>query len=323
MMYNLLMHFSPRNTSSEEGETHYPYGLLVTAVNVYTGQPVRAVVDNYNASERAMMKSMIGGFSPGDLSLLDRGIGGAQVYLEFEKHEQYFIHRSKTTGDRVAGYIRELVDGRNKQKTVDIAVKDEETGAEAAIRLRLIRGPDDSEGKPIVFVTNLLDKKHYPRHQILALYRKRWTVETLYGRVKNLLCLENFHARTHNGVMQEIFANLMILSLTAAAVTAVVKEDGLDAESELPSFKNAVEVIRRHMFAIVDHRIEGIKPKKLMKLILAEVRAITYPIRPGRSHPRVSMQPIKSWNLKKAAKRRAFDKQKKSAGPLAENGAKL
>lgn len=316
----LLMYFSPRNTCSEEGETHYPYGQLVTAVNVYTGQPVRAIVDDYRASERAVLKSMIGGFGPGDLSLLDRGLGGAQVYLEFDQHEQHFIHRTKTTGDHVAGYIREFTDSMKEQKIVTIEVKDEETGVNTQIKLRLIRGPDDSEGKPIVLVTNLLNKKRYQRPEILLMYRKRWGVETLYDRVKNLLCLEKFHARSHNGIMQEIFSNLLILSLTAIAVTAVVVKDKIDAKVELPSFKNAAEVIRRHLFSVVDHRIVGVRPKKLIKQILAEVRAIMYPIRPGRSFPRVSMQPIKSWNLKKAAKLRAFAQQRTAAGTLTING---
>ncbi len=198
----LLMHFSPRNTSSDEGETHYPYGLLVTAVNVYTSQPVRAVVDDYRASERAVLKPMIGSFGPGDLSLLDRGLGGAQVYIEFEKHEQYFIHRTKTTGDRVATYVREFVDSGKKQRNVTVTVTDEETEVDTQIELRLIRGPDDSEGKPIVFVTNLRDRKRYKRGAILDLYCRRWSVETLYGRVKNLLCLEKFHARSYVRTLQ-------------------------------------------------------------------------------------------------------------------------
>jgi hypothetical protein len=306
----LLEYFSPRNTRADEGETHYPYGLMVSAINVYTGQPVRAIVDDYRASERKLLKAMIGGFNTGDLSLLDRGLGGAQVYLEYHRHEQFFIHRAKTTGDRVAGYIQEFLASGKKQRRIEITVKDEENGEDVVLCLRLLLGPNDSEGKPIVFVTNLLDKKKYRRAEILALYRKRWSVETHYGRVKNLLNLERFHARTYNGIMQEIFANLLILSLTSIAVTAVIDKDEIDIEVELPSFKNASEVVRRHLLSVVDHRIVGTRPKQLVKQVIAEVRAIIYPIRPGRSFPRVSKQPIKSWNLKKSAKLKAFEEQK-------------
>ena len=170
------------------------------------------------------------------------------------------------------------------------------------MKVRLILGPIDSEGKPIVFITNLTDKNRYPREDIIELYQKRWAVETLYNRVKNLLNLEKFHARTYNGIMQEIFASLFALSLAAIVVDAVVQEDGMDPEVEQPNFKNATEVIRRHLFAIIDRKITNQKPKALANQILSEVRAIKYKIRPNRSYPRVSMQPIKPWNLKKSAK---------------------
>ena len=309
---DLLIHFSPRNTRADEGATHYPYGLLVTAINVYTGQPVRAQVADYRASERSLLKQMLASFKKGDLSLLDRGLGGAAVYLEHEERGLFFVHRGKTTGERIPEYMKKFLASGKKQRRVDLCVTHPESGDEKRIKIRLIRGPDDSEGKPIVFVTNLVDRKKYSRGKILALYQKRWAIETLYGRVKNLLCLEKFHARSYNGVMQEIFANLLILSLTALAVTAAVDDEGINRKQELPSFKNASEVVRRHLFSIIDSRINEIPPKKLMRRILKQVSRVRYKIRPNRSYPRVSMQPIQSWNLKKSAKLRAFADQSRA-----------
>lgn len=286
--------------------------MCVAATNVFTGQPVRAVVEDYRASERSLLMRLIAGFRPGDLALLDRGLGGAQVYVEFHQHDQFFIHRATASGESVAEYVRKFVLSGKRQHCFSLPVKSGQPGEITEIKHRLILGTSDNEGKPIVFVTNLLDRKSYRRSAILDPYRKRWSVETLYGRVKHLLNLEKFHARSYNGVMQEIFANLLILSLTAAAVSAVVDQDDLEIEAELPSFKAASEVIRRHLFSVVDHKIVGTKPKKLLKQILVEVRAVMYPIRPCRSYPRVSMQPIKSWNLKKSSKLKAF-KWKKGA----------
>ena len=88
-------------------------------------------------------------------------LGGAQVYLEFHRHQQFFIHRGKTSGDRLAGYVQKFLLSGRTQKTVTIQVKDEESAEEVKLTLRLILGPDDSEGKPIVFVTNLIDRKKY------------------------------------------------------------------------------------------------------------------------------------------------------------------
>lgn len=303
----LMEHFSCRNTSSAEGSTHYPYGLCVSAINVFTGQPTAAIVGDYKLSERQLLTQVISKFDKKDLSLLDRGLGSKAVYLAYHLSGQFFIHRAKTTGDRVAIYIQDFLTSKKKQKVQKITVRDEESGDDVQMELRLILGPIDSEGKPIVFVTNLLDKKKYKRIDIKNLYQKRWSVETLYNRVKNLLCLEKFHARTYNGVMQEIFANLLALSLAAVAVTAVVNQKKLDPEQTLPNFKNATEVIRRNLFNIIDHKIYGKRPKAIARQILVEVADVLYQVRPNRSFPRVSMQPIKKWNLKKSAKISEFE----------------
>jgi hypothetical protein len=306
----LLKHFSPRKTKSEEGETHYPYGLCVAAINVFTSQPVAAVIADYKTSERALLRALIKNFQPGDLSLLDRGLGGGAVYLDYKYRKQFFIHRAKTTGDKVASYVQEFLLSNRSQRVVKVRILDKETGKKIKIKLRMILGPIDSEGKPIVFVTNLVDKSKYRRADIIELYQKRWGIETMYNRVKNLLCLEKFHARSYNGIMQEIFANLLALSLAAVAISAVVEKDKLDPEVELPNFKNATEVVRRHLFSIINQKITRKKPKQITKQILKEVRSVMYKVRPNRSYPRVSMQPIKSWNLKKSAKLKAFAERK-------------
>jgi hypothetical protein len=305
---DLLEHFSVRNTKSKEGSTHYPYGLCVTAINVFTGQPTCAVVDDYRRSERHLLKAMMKKFEKNDLSLLDRGLGGQDVYLEFHLSEQCFIHRGKTSGERVAIYIQDFLSSGKKQQVIKIIVTHKETGDKIPMELRLILGPTDSEGKPIVFITNLLDRKKYKRQEIIELYQKRWAVETLYDRVKNLLCLEKFHAKSYNGVMQEIFSNLLALSLAALAATAVIKEHELDTDEVLPNFKNATEVVRRNLFNIIDNKIYGSRPKAVVRQILLEVADVLYKVRPNRNFPRVSRQPIKKWNLMKSAKIAEFER---------------
>jgi hypothetical protein len=303
---DLLKHFSVRQTKSDLRETHYPYGLCVAAINVFTGQPVCAVIGDYKSSERSLLSHILPKFEAGDISLLDRGLGGNKVYFEYETSGQYFIHRTKTTGERVAMYVQDFLASGKKQKKYWLTLLADVSGEARKMKVRLILGPIDSEGKPIVFVTNLIARAQYPRKEIIELYQKRWSCETLFDRVKNLLRLENFHAKTYNGVMQEIFANLLILSLAASAVTTVIEKDKLDPEVERPGFKNAVEVIKRHINKIIDQKPSKQKPRIVVAQILHEVRAVKYKVRPNRSHPRVSFQPIGGWNLKRSAKIKAF-----------------
>lgn len=310
----LLEHFTPRRIPGAKGELcHYPTALLVTAINVFTGQPVRGLVNDYHASERAMLLAMIQSFSPGDLSLLDRGFAGANVFYEFERHGQFFICRMKTGGDRVAFYIQDFLKSGLNEKTLKIRVIEEETKKLVRIKIRLIRGPKDSEGKRIVFATNLLKVDKYTRKSILNLYHKRWDVETLYHRVKCLIKIEKFHARSLNGILQEIYASLLVLSLTAMISTFASKKRKLDPKKIVPSFKNATEVVRRHMFDLINHKITGADPKELAKALVEEVGAVLWKKQPGRSYPRVSRQPIKKWNLKKAKKIQEFEQNRRKS----------
>ena len=308
--------FSPMEMGRPKpgAKTHYPYGKLVTAVNVYSGQPVSASVDDHHVSEREMVVKLIRGFLAGTFSLLDRGLGGGQVFLEFEKLHQYFLNRARTGGDNCAGYIRDFLLSGRPDQLISLEVEDPELERTVTLRLRLVRGPKDSEGKAIVLITNLIDRDRYGRKSLLHLYQRRWGVETLYNRVKNLIQLEKFHARDYNGVMQEIFANLLILSLAALATAAVIERKNLDPAKVLPNFKGAVECIRRYIHPIIcpQRGRRRLSARQLARTILQEVSRILYPIRPGRSYPRVSMQPIKSHNLAKEKKLREFRRSKRA-----------
>jgi len=283
---------------------------MVTAINVFTVQCKAARVVNHTCSERDQLRSMIElDFAPGDLTLLDRGFGGDQMFLNFEDHAQFYLCRMRSSGESLARYLRDFVVSGKKSQIVHQTVLRADTGAETEIRIRLIRGPKDNEGKRILLATNFLDSKRYTRHSLLKLYRSRWEVETMYGRVKNLLKLESFHSKSVNGVMQEIYANLLVISLTALIVLAAARELKLDPEVAVPSFKNAQAVVRRHLF----EAILALHPKPtrnsaraLAQQLIEEASRVIWKKQPGRSFPRVSKQPIKIWNLAKNKKLQEF-----------------
>lgn len=302
----LLDAFSQRFISGTKKTqlTHYPYGQLVTALNVYTLQPVVATVADYVASERGALLAMLRHFRPGDLSLLDRGLGGMPVYREHQRRGLYFVHRATAVGPCTQRDVAAFVVSRARERVLEMHVRSAETGEVDSMKVRLIRGPSDSEGKPIVFVTNLLDPREYSRASILKLYRRRWAVETFYGRIKRLLQVERFRSKSYNGVMQEIFAHLLVLSLTALTSVAAADSAGLPPGKIAPSFTNAVQAVRDYLSGLV----EGTRRRRerSARELLDAVAAVTLRRQPGRSCPRVSKQPIQSWNLKKSKKLAAF-----------------
>lgn len=292
--------------NSKVGPTHYPQAWMVTLLGGFCCQPLAVTLGCHKASERDLMRNLFPKLEKGDLVLVDRGLGGAMVYFDFERAELFYVHRTKTSGDRVPWYVQQFLENKKSSEIVSIEITDE-NGDKHAILIRLVRGPKDSEGKRIVFVTNLLDEKEYSVQSIRALYRERWSIETMYGRVKNILKLEKFHARSYNGIMQEIYANLLVISLTAAIEYQSSKLQNLDRAKVVPNFKAAMAVVFRHLHSVVGTvDLSSSKSRELAAQVVEEAGRILWKKQPGRSHPRVSMQPINKWNLCKKRKLKEF-----------------
>lgn len=305
----LTEHFAIPNTKAGPG--HYPQAWMVTLINSTSCQPVAAELGCHKDSERDLMLKMLKRFCPGDIALLDRGLGGAKVYLDFIKNDVHFIHRLKTSGDKIAGYIKEFLDSKQTSQIVAVPVRDDD-GEDIFLMVRLVRGPKDSEGKRIVFATSLIDKDEYPTQSIRELYRRRWNIETMYGRVKHVLEIGKFHSRSLNGILQEIFAHLLVISLTALIEFQASKKIGLDRERAVPNFKAAIHVVRRHLAMIVGYKtIDRRDAVELAEQMVEQASRVLWRKQPGRSHPRVSMQPIRSWNLCKNRKLAAQSRRRR------------
>jgi len=297
----LRAHFARPN--SKAGPAHYPQALIVTALNSFSGQPVAVEMGCYKKSnERDLALRLMNNFNDGDLSLLDRGLGGKRVYLQYYKHNQFFIHRERTFGSTAPLYIQDFIKAKKRQTLTAVDVEDDD-GEIISILVRLVKGPIDSEGNRIVFVTNLLDEKEYASQSIVELYKRRWGIETTYGRVKNLLNLELFHSRSLNGIKQEIYANLLILSLTALIECQASKKCGLDRARAVPNFKAATHVVRRHLATIIgSHKLSQKEATLAAEKMIEEASRIIWRKQPGRNFPRVSMQSINVWSLCKNRK---------------------
>jgi hypothetical protein len=299
--------------NSKTGACHYPQAWMVTLINSTSLQPIAAELGSYKDSERELMLKMMGYFDEGDVILLDRGLGGASIYLEFLRRGINFIHRVKTSGERVALYVQEFIKSNKATDIAAVPVRDDD-GEDIVILVRLVKGPKDSEGKRIVFATSLLDKDVYTTASIRELYKSRWGIETMYGRLKNVLEIKKFHAKNFNGIMQEIYAHLLVLSLTALIENQASQKIGLDRSKAIPNFKAAVHVVRRHLMVIIGVKsLSRSAAKMAASRMIDEASKVLWRKQPGRRFPRVSHQPINVWTLAKKRKIAAFDAGKRGA----------
>ena len=201
---------------------------------------------------------------------------------EIAKRELFFVMRLRARGRGQKNEVKNFIASRRKTAVVTLRKKD------AKLKVRLIRGQVDREGSPIILVTNLLGRSAYAPQETYKLYLERWKIETMYYRVKELLRLEVFHAKTVNGILQEIWANLVLLSLTAL-MTCLAKPK---VSFHIPNFKAATEVIRQNFSFFICGAKRG-RPE--WKKMLDQTAAIWCVRQPGRKNPRISKQPHSHW----------------------------
>jgi hypothetical protein len=280
----ILKKFEP--AANQNGNAHYPKCLLVLLMDLNTGQPITVALGNTRDSERNLALKTMEKLNPNDLLLLDRGLGGSNMYREMNKRNLLFIHRTNTHEKKAAKYVREFILSKKKEDIVTVNCNP------SPLLLRLVRGPTRKNGQAMVLVTNLLDKEHYRRKDVLGLYKKRWDVELLFNNLKNTLSIESIRSKSINNVLQDIYSNLIAASITALLEFLGSSKYGMDRERARCSFKNTLNVLRRHFLTLVGSiRLT----RKSIDSILDEIIIVIWRKQPGRSYPRYSRQPRKLW----------------------------
>jgi hypothetical protein len=277
-----------------QSKAHYPYALLVAATNIFTGQPVCARLGDHHSSERDFLLKLLNAFKTGDVLLLDRGYDGIFYWHKMTEKGLYFVARARAQGNLTPQFYRFL---RSKKKTAIVTLERKIDGKIFSVTVRLIRGPKDRLGVPTLLVTNLLDDKKYSNADIFDLYLKRWRIETMYYQVKELFRLEKFHSKKVNGILQEIFSNLFILSLNSLAVQQAMISKKLPTKDHVPNYKAAAEVVKRN-FCLFIKKSSQLPRKEALKTaqrIVEQIMRIYCIKQPGRKNPRISKQPCNTW----------------------------
>ena len=150
------------------------------------------------------------------------------------------------------------------------------------LKLRLIRVTLNT-GETEVLVTSLLDTDKYPHEDFQYLYHWRWSIEEANRSAKYHQCLENFHAKNRNGILQELNAHYLLMAITRLFM--------LQAEIKTPeriyglNYKAAVNFVSNQLVEILlvkNHR----RLKSTANELLAMISCMFEKIRPERTNPR-------------------------------------
>jgi hypothetical protein len=283
--------FDPDSGLHHPGKGHYPQCLVSTVYDVFRRLPIARTVQSIaNANEREEVKALLPHIPIGGVLLLDRGYPSYDLIDYLLRHDSgYWVFRCPTAATFPA--VEAFVQSCQTEATLTLTPPKAKP-----ITLRAVRMVSP-EGELSVLLTNLQDPTRFPAAAMIALYFRRWTVETHYRDEKTSLDIETFHSQTENGIRQELFA-IVIMAVMARLLMALMTDTDHPAGAE-PQFKHAMISLAEEAFVLTPKCPE--LALMIFTELLHEIARVRYyrPKTPRPSQPRVSKKPINKWQVDK------------------------
>lgn len=168
--------------------------------------------------------------------------------------------------------------------------------------------------KDYMLLTTLVDP-NFSRAALRQLYWARWGIEEFFKTLKQVGKIEHFHARSKNGVLQEIYAFLLLQTMTVLLKSTLKQPRRKQRKSKIP-YKGSVKI--NHKLAITFTSL--LSPLLLQKnvpkchIILCQKLLLlgSYNAYGGRHYPRLSYKPSSRWRCTKTKTQRL---ERQSLGP--------
>lgn len=180
-------------------ESWYPKGFLTHAYDVL-GCTSKGFTFNAKLHEQADARHLLKKFERESLTIYDRLFFSVKMAKAHFDHGSFFLMRCRSNCHKTVSKLL-----ASKKKTM--------TGKIAGKRILFVKIWNSKEKRFDVFATNL-PKRFASRHLILQLYRLRWEVETSFRELTAIARAEQWHSKSHNGIMQELYALMWLINAT-------------------------------------------------------------------------------------------------------------
>jgi hypothetical protein len=284
--------FDPGSGLDRPGKGHYPQCLVSTVYDVFRRLPIaRTVQPIANANEREEAKALLPHIPPDGVLLFDRGYPSYELIAYLLRHYQgYWVIRCPASATFPA--VEAFMQSGQTEATLTLTPPKAEPITLRAVRMM---SPD---GELSVLLTNLQDQARFHTSAIVALYFRRWAVETHYRDEKTSLDIETFHSQTENGIRQELFA-ILIMAVIARLLAAPMTDPDHPTGAE-PQFKHAMITLAEEAFVLTPRCPE--LALVIFSELLHEIARVRYyrPKTPRPSQPRVSKKPVNKWQIDKS-----------------------
>lgn len=240
------------------------------------------------------------------LFLMDRGYPSFEVCKRLDVNKQFFVIRCRADFCKeVKEFVAEDVD----EKLLYLSPKPWQlcgtyypSAYQEDLQLRVVRILLPS-GEYEYLLTNT----DFDADTLSELYQLRWGAETFYGFLKQTLQLENFSAKTKEGVLQDCYASLLTANLAQLLIEEAEEEmqqeqAGKNNKYRYQINKNVAMGILRDQIPPLFSQLENLASK--LELLRKKIKRYKIPIVPGRNFPRKKARRTRrKYHL---AKKRAF-----------------
>jgi hypothetical protein len=277
-----------------------PQIQITTLFELFSEFPVDVEVGPFTSSEREQARAHLDCLSPGDLLVLDRGYPSYGFLLELTQRGLHFAVRTPTASTFPA-VERFLASGQGDAE-IEIAPSRDflrlhpaEQYEPLRVRAVRLRAPD---GSATVILTSLC-RARFSKKLIAELYRRRWRIEEHYKLVKSEhFGPRQFHAKTLPGVMQEIYAQALLVVVTRSLAASARKQAGDAARSTTRvHMKAAIAAVTRRLVELMLAADTDLLAA-LVEQLKASMQRRLQRTRPGRASQRRSFKPCSKWHAK-------------------------
>lgn len=212
---------------SKYRESHYPKGFLTHAYDVLSGVTKDLRFTN-RLHEQQDAEKMIEGFERESLTIYDRLYFGIRLVRAHYKRGNHFLFRLRKTACKE---VAEFIADPKRAETSSFFLL-------GKYEVNLVRGRNLETKKDDIFATSLPLEILKPK-LILKLYRLRWEVETSFLELTAITKAEQWHTRSVNGILQELYARFWIINYVKLETHVPTQKpvNPLKDEYEKPNFR--------------------------------------------------------------------------------------
>lgn len=238
---------------SKYRESYTPRMYLVHAYDVLSGV-TKDLREAPYLDELHGAKNMVKNFEKNSLTLYDRLYISTGMILAHKKAGNYFLMRARRNSFKE---VRDFYASCRQKYTCVIE----------GVQIQMFKVENPKTGAIDVYITNLPKRGWLSQDTVRRLYRLRWEVENSFRDLAETMKLQQWHAKSINGIRQELYATFWLMNFVKIQMNKCERRAKVVLSDVYlrPNFKLAVNFVKGR-FSKILHKSRGVLSELIVVL---------------------------------------------------------